>query len=123
RLVLLSEAPAVITPAVDRGRHAALSLRPHGGGGRAARRRRARVARQPRLPGAAPAPGARRGLGPSRRAARGSGSRARLEVAPGARRGTRGPSRAWRLGAHRLAEDVGLARYARPRAHRAALDL
>src|SRR2546425_229718 len=56
-------------------------------------------------------------------APRGLGSSARREVAAGARRGTRGPSRAWRLRAHRLAENVRLARHARPRAHRTALDL
>src|SRR5205807_179908 len=100
-----------------------LPLGPHGRGGRAARRRGAGVARQPRLSGAASAPGARRGLGPSRRAARGLGSRARSEVAPGARRGGRGPGHVARLRAHWLAQDVRFARDARPRADRTALDL
>src|SRR5881628_3311847 len=64
RRVLLSEAGAGIPPAVDRRGYAALPLGSHRGGGRATRRRRARMARQPRLPGAASASGAHRGPRP-----------------------------------------------------------
>src|SRR5439155_1608968 len=49
--------------------------------------------------------------------------RARREVATGARCGGGGPNHAARVRAHWLAENVRLARHARPRAHRTALDL
>ena len=57
-------------PDVDRGRAADVSVGPHRRGGRAARRRRAGVDGEPRLPRAASASGARRRSRPSRRAAR-----------------------------------------------------
>src|SRR5207253_8563353 len=54
---------------------------------------------------------------------RGLGSRARREVASGAGRGGCGPSHLARLRAHRVAQDVRLARDARPRADRTPLDV
>ena len=78
---------------------------------------------EPRLPRAASASGARRRSRSSRRAARRSRSGARRRVAADPR-GRRGRARdARRLRPGRLAEDVRLARHARLRAHRAALDL
>ncbi len=97
---------------------AAVSVRPHRRGGRAARRGHARVDGQPRLPRAAPASGARRRSRSSRRAARRSGSRARRRVGRPARGRARRARHARRLRAGRLAEDVGLARHARLRANR-----
>ncbi len=78
---------------------------------------------QPGLPRAAPASGARRRSRSPRRAARRSRPGAGRGVGPAAR-GRAGRARdARRLRARRLAEDVGLARHARLRAHRAALDV
>ena len=100
-----------------------LSVRPHRRRSRAARRRRARLDGQPRLPRAASASGARRRSRSSRRAARRSRSGAGRRVAA-VREVARVVQRdARRLRARRLAEDVGLARHARLRAHRAALDV
>ena len=109
--------------ALDRGGVAPLPLGTERRGGGAARRGRARLARQPRLPRAAPASGPRRRPRPSRRAARGSRPGAGRGVGAGARGGARGRGDAPRLRAHRLAQDLGLARDARHRAHRAALEL
>ena len=80
RRVLLPEARAAVAAGVGRGRVAQLSVGPHRGGGRAARRGRAGVDGQPRVPRAASAPGARRGSRSSRRAARRSRSGARRHV-------------------------------------------
>ena len=98
-----------------------LPLRPHRGRGRPARRRRPGLDGEPRLPGAAPAPGARGGPRPSRRAARRPRSRARVEwpqIVAVARRRPRGAGRARARG---LAQDVGLARHPRERAPPPAL--
>ena len=115
-------APAVAA-AVDRGGRAALSVRPHRRGGGAARRRGARLDGEPRLPRAASASGPRRRPRSSRRAARRSRSGARRGVGAGPRGRARGARDARRLRPRRLAEDLGLARHARLRAHRAALDV
>ena len=100
-----------------------LPVGPHGGGGRAARRRRARLDGEPRLPRAASAPGARRGPRSPRRAARRPrpGARRRVAADPGG--GARGARGARRPRPRRLAEDVGLARHPRQRAHRPPLDV
>ena len=91
--------------------------------GRAARRRGARVDGEPRLPRAAPASGARRRPRSSRRTARRSRSRAGRRMAADSR-GRAGRARhARRFRPGRVAEDVRVARHARLRAHRAALDL
>ena len=123
RRVLLSEARARFAAAVDRGRGAALPVRPHRRGSRAARRRGAGVDGEPRLPRAASASGARRRSRSSRRAARRSRSRAGRRVAADSRGRARRARHARRLRARRLAEDVRLARHAHLRAHRAALDV
>ena len=108
---------------LDRGGLAAFPVRPHRRGGRAARRRRARLDGQPRLPRAAPASGARRRPRSPRRAARRPRSRARRRVAAGAR-GRAGRARgARRPRPRRLAEDLRLARHPRLRPHRAPLDV
>ena len=76
------------------------------------------------LPGAAPASGSGRRSGPSRRAARRPRSGARRRLAAGARGGPRGRRRrSTDFGLVGLAQDLGLARHARQRADRAALEL
>ena len=72
RRALLPEARAGVASALDRGGHAQVPLGTERRGGGAARRGRAGVARQPRLPRAAPAPGPGGRPRPSRRAAGGS---------------------------------------------------
>ena len=92
--------------------------------GRAARRGRARLDGQPRLPRAAPASGARRRSRSSRRAARRSRSRCPASTWAQMREvARRRPRDARRFRPGRLAEDVRLARHARLRAHRAAVDV
>ena len=86
RRVLLPEARARVAAALDRGRLAAVSVRADGRGGRAARRRRAGLDGQPRLPRAAPASGAGRRSRSSRRAARRSRSGAGRRVGADPRR-------------------------------------
>ena len=98
--VLLSEARAAVAAAVDRGRVAALPLRPHRRRGGAARRGGARVDGQPRVPRAAPAPGARGRSRSSRRAARGPRS--------GARRSRGRRSATSRASSRRRSTDFGL---------------
>ena len=110
-------------PPLDRRRVAQLSVGPHRRRSRAARRRRARMDGKPRLPRTAPASRARRRSRSSRRTARRSRSGAGRRVAADAR-GRAGRARDARgLRPGRLAEDVGVARHARLRAHRAALDV
>ena len=70
-----------------------------------------------------PAPGARRRPRASRRAARRSRSRPGRRLGRRAARGAGRARRARRARPARLAQDVGLARHARQRAHRAALEL
>ena len=104
-------------------RDAVVSLGPHRRRGRRRRRGGPRLDRQPRLHRTASASGALRRSRPSRRAAR------RSRSGPGRRVGRRPPRRAGgegaarRAGPARLAEDQRLARHARQRAHRAALDV
>ena len=100
-----------------------LPVRAHRRGGGAARRRRAGLDGEPRLPRAPSASGARRGSRSSRRAARRPRSGAGRRVAADARGRARGAGDARRLRTGRLAQDLGLARHPRQRAHRAALDL
>ena len=106
-------------PDVDRGRRAAVSVRPDGGRSRAARRRRARLDGEPRLPRAASASGARRAISiiPTSCASisipvPGVEWAQVREVAPRRARDARRPR------ADRLAEDVRVARHPRQRAHR-----
>ena len=120
RRVLLPEARARVATRVDRGRRAAVSVRPHGRRGRAAHVRGARLDGESRLPRAAPASGPRRGSRSSRRAARRSRSGARRGVAAAPRGRAGRPRDAGGLRARRLAEDVGLARDPHQRADRAA---
>ena len=101
----------------------AFPVGPHGRRGRAARRRRAGLDGESRLPRAPSAPGARRRPRPSRRAARRSRSGAGRRVAADRRGGAAWCARRCTdFGLVGLAEDLGLARHARQRAHRAALD-
>ena len=116
RRVLLPEARTRGAAAVDRGGRAALPVRPRGRGGRAQRRRGARLDGQPRLPRAAPAPGPRRRPRAPGRAAGRPRPDARHRVAADPGRGARRAGGAGRLRPHRLAEDLGLARRARQRA-------
>ena len=71
RRVLLPEARARLASAVGRGGGAPVPVRARGRGGCAARRRGARLDREPGMPRAPPAPGPRRGPRPPGRAARG----------------------------------------------------
>ena len=111
-------------PDVAAHRDAVVSVGPHRRGGRRRRRGRARVDRQPRLHRAASA----------RRCARAISiiptSCASISIPGPASRGTTCVASRWRskallerAGAARLAEDERLARHARQRAHRAALDV
>jgi hypothetical protein len=102
---------------------AALSLGPDGARGRGARRRPAPVDREPRLHRPESAPGARRRPRASRRAASRSRPRPRRGLGRRAARDAAGARRARRARAARLAQDLGLARHARQRAHPSALEL
>ena len=120
---LLPEAGAGAAPRLGRDRRAALPIRPHGAGDRRARRGAASLDRQPRLHRSEPPPRAGRRSRASRRAPRGSRPRAGGELG---RRPAGRDDRARRAGGARpegLAEDVGIARHARQRADRAALEL
>ena len=123
RRALLPEARAGLAPALGRGGHDQVPLGTERRGGGAAGRGGARVARQSRLPGAAPASGPRGRPRPSRRAAGGSRPGTRRGVGPGATGGAGGGGGARRAGTHRLAQDLGLARAPRHRPDRAAVEL
>ena len=90
-------------------------------GGRAARRRRPRLDGEPRVPRAASAPRPRDGPRSSRRAAHRSRPGPRCAVVAGARGGAV-VQQALDDRALRLAEDLGQARAARARPHRAPMD-
>ena len=118
---VLPEAGPVVPPGVDRDRRAAVPVRPHRRRGGAAGRRGPRLGGQPRLHRPQPAPGARVRPRPSRRAARRPRPGARRRVAADHRRRAVRAGGAFRLRPHRLGEDLGVARHAHLRAHRAAL--
>src|SRR5215471_10831443 len=119
---VLPEASPRATPRVDRDGGAALSVGADGARDCRARRGAASVGGEPRVHRLEPAPGARRRPRASRRVARRSRPRTRRELGLCAAGDLARARRSRRARVARLAQDLGLAWYARQRAYRAPLE-